>query len=185
MVGVGRAGPLPVAALDARERALNNKTALLKATEKQLNEKIAEMTAIKDQLEKLLGQQSAAEEAKIVSLVKIYEGMKAKEAAGIFNTLDIDVLISIMGRMSERKSAPILAEMTPERARSPTARPKWPVSRRRRSMDDEAKWKRRFGLFMAALVVIFVLWDTHRLLASVIVTCGKPSPLPPQATDGT
>lgn len=27
------------------------------------------------------------------------------------------------------------------------------------------------GLFMAALVVIFVLWDTHRVLASVVVTC--------------
>jgi uncharacterized membrane protein YqjE len=27
------------------------------------------------------------------------------------------------------------------------------------------------GLFMTALVVIFVLWDTHRLLASVVVTC--------------
>lgn len=27
------------------------------------------------------------------------------------------------------------------------------------------------GLFMAALVVIFVFWDTHRLLASVVVTC--------------
>lgn len=27
------------------------------------------------------------------------------------------------------------------------------------------------GLFMTALVVIFVLWDTHRVLASVVVTC--------------
>jgi uncharacterized membrane protein YqjE len=27
------------------------------------------------------------------------------------------------------------------------------------------------GLFMTALVVIFVLWDTHRLLASVVMTC--------------
>lgn len=26
------------------------------------------------------------------------------------------------------------------------------------------------GLFMTALVVIFVLWDTHRLLASIVVT---------------
>jgi uncharacterized membrane protein YqjE len=26
------------------------------------------------------------------------------------------------------------------------------------------------GLFLAALVVVFVFWDTHRLLASVLVT---------------
>jgi uncharacterized membrane protein YqjE len=28
------------------------------------------------------------------------------------------------------------------------------------------------GLFMAALVIVFVFWDTHRVLASVIVTSG-------------
>ena len=46
--------------------------------------------------------------------------MKAKDAANIFNTLDMDILISVMGRMSERKLAPILAEMNPDRARSVT-----------------------------------------------------------------
>ena len=52
--------------------------------------------------------------------MKIYEGMKAKDAANIFNTLDIDVLLAVMSRMSERKSAPVLAEMDPERARTVT-----------------------------------------------------------------
>ena len=52
--------------------------------------------------------------------MKIYEGMKAKDAARIFNTLDIDVLLDVITGMSERKSAPILAEMDAERARTVT-----------------------------------------------------------------
>ena len=55
-----------------------------------------------------------------MSLVKVYENMKAKDAAQIFNTLDMDILIEVMGRMSERKLSPVLAEMDPDRARSVT-----------------------------------------------------------------
>ena len=78
------------------------------------------MTAVRNEIESLLQMQSQQEAERIVSLVKIYEGMKAKDAARIFNTLDTDVLLSVMTRMSERKSAPILAEMNPDRARSVT-----------------------------------------------------------------
>ena len=46
--------------------------------------------------------------------------MKAKDAARIFNTLDVDVLLNVISRMSERKSAPILAEMDADRARTVT-----------------------------------------------------------------
>lgn len=62
------------------------------------------------------------EEDRITSLVKIYEGMKPKEAATIFNTLDMDVLLSVISRMSERKSSPVLAAMAPDKARLVTIR---------------------------------------------------------------
>lgn len=107
-------------ALNDRERVLSTREALLEAAERELDQKLRELTAVRDEISALLQQQSEEEEARMASLVKIYEGMKAKDAANIFNTLDIDVLISVMGRMSERKSAPILAEMNPERARTVT-----------------------------------------------------------------
>ena len=37
-------------------------------------------------------------------------------------------------------------------------------------MDCRCVARRGIGLFLAALVVIFVFWDTHRVLASVAVT---------------
>ena len=46
--------------------------------------------------------------------------MKAKDAARIFNTLSIDVLLEVLSGMSERKTAPILASMETERARQVT-----------------------------------------------------------------
>ena len=75
---------------------------------------------MRSEVQDLLKQQNEEETARIASLVKIYEGMKAKDAARIFDTLDMDVLLEVMGKMSERKSAPILAAMNPERARSVT-----------------------------------------------------------------
>jgi flagellar motility protein MotE (MotC chaperone) len=101
--------------LDARENRINQREALLQVTEKQIQEKTSELTAIRTQIEELLDMQSDAEEARLKSLVKIYEGMKPKDAASIFDNLDIDILLQVVGRMSERKSAPIMAAMDTQR----------------------------------------------------------------------
>lgn len=108
--------------LDAREKSLDTREALLKASEKQIDEKITEMTELKDQIEKLLGQQETEETNRIKSLVKIYEGMKAKDAADIFNQMDMGVLLQVISKMSERKSAPIIAAMDTARANELTVR---------------------------------------------------------------
>lgn len=106
--------------IETREKELATREALLEAAERELDQKIREMTAVRNEIEGLLKAQSEEESARVSSLVKIYEGMKAKDAANIFNTLDMDVLISVISRMSERKSGPILAEMDPARARAVT-----------------------------------------------------------------
>lgn len=106
--------------LDQRENRLNQREALLKVTEKQIEEKTQELQAIRLNIEQLLDKQSDEEEARLQSLVKIYSGMKPKEAAEIFNELDMDILIQVVGRMSERKSAPILAGMDTKRAQNLT-----------------------------------------------------------------
>ncbi len=107
-------------ALDQRESKLDTQEALLRATEKELDQKFRELTQLRNEIEKLLEKQSEEEQARIKSLVKIYEGMKPADAARIFNTLDLDVLVSVLSLMSERKLSGILAEMTPERARTVT-----------------------------------------------------------------
>lgn len=107
-------------ALEARERELSVREALLKAAEQELNQKFEELVSLRSEIKDLLVEQSEEEQKRIASLVKIYEGMKPKDAARIFNTLDLDVLLNVTSRMSERKSAPILASMDPNRARTLT-----------------------------------------------------------------
>lgn len=106
--------------LKKKEQTLAQREALLRAAQKELDRKYEELATLRDDIKDLLEEQSAEEQARIESLVKIYSGMKAKDAARIFNTLDIDILVDIMTRMSERKTGPILAEMQSEKARSVT-----------------------------------------------------------------
>ncbi len=106
--------------LDKREADMVTREALLRAAEQEIDRKYNELSQLRGEIEKLLQKQSEEEQARIVSLVKIYEGMKPADAARIFDTLDIDILLSVMSRMSERKLSPIMAVMNPERAKTMT-----------------------------------------------------------------
>jgi flagellar motility protein MotE (MotC chaperone) len=108
--------------IEKREQKLAAQEALLKAAEQEVDRKIAELNKLRSELESLLGQQQTMEEDRIASLVKIYENMKPKEAAAIFNTLDMDVLLAVIGRMAERRSSPIIANMDTNKARLVTIR---------------------------------------------------------------
>ena len=106
--------------LETKERALQTREALLKAAEQELDRKYQELSQLRKEIESLLETQSGEEQKRVASLVKIYEGMKPKDAARIFDTLDLDVLVAVVSSMSERKLSPVLAAMNPERARTIT-----------------------------------------------------------------
>jgi flagellar motility protein MotE (MotC chaperone) len=109
-------------ALDEREDALRQREALLQAAEQSFDEKMTEMTALRDEIHGLLDRYNDEQDAQLDQLVSIYEKMKAKDAATIFNTLDMEVLLEVISRMSENKSSAILAEMDPARANEVTRR---------------------------------------------------------------
>ena len=106
--------------LDKREQQISQREALLKAAGVEVDRKIAELNKIRSELEDLLNKQKTAEDSRIDSLVKIYENMKPKDAANIFNTLDMNVLLPVIAKISERKASPILAAMDPDKAREVT-----------------------------------------------------------------
>lgn len=106
--------------LETRERRLRQREALLNAAEQEVDRKIDELGTLRAEIEDLLDQQEEVQEERLNSMVRIYETMKPKEAASIFNTLDMDVLLAVISRMNERRSAPIFANMNPERSREVT-----------------------------------------------------------------
>ena len=120
--------------IEQRAQELQERTALLQAAETRIDQKIGELKALQRTIEALIIQHDEQEEAKLRSLVKIYESMKPKEAARIFEELDMEVLLEVVDRMKERKSAPILAKMNPTRAKEVTlelaARRQLPLEKR-------------------------------------------------------
>ncbi|WP_026792403.1 MotE family protein [Pleomorphomonas oryzae] len=52
----------------------------------------------------------------MASLVSLYEGMKPKAAAAVFDKLDTGTLLELAGHMNPRKLSPIMAAMDPEKA---------------------------------------------------------------------
>jgi len=60
------------------------------------------------------------EDARIKRLVKVYETMKPKDAARIFDQLQLDTLLDVVSLMKESKTALILAAMESRRARELT-----------------------------------------------------------------
>jgi flagellar motility protein MotE (MotC chaperone) len=106
--------------LDLRARQLDEREALVQAAEQRMEQKMAELKALQATVEDLLKARSEQEEAELKSLVKMYENMKPKAAAKVFEEMDMDVLLDVVDRMSERKVAPILALVTPTRAKEIT-----------------------------------------------------------------
>jgi flagellar motility protein MotE (MotC chaperone) len=102
--------------LDQREGALAERLSLLQAAETRIDQKIQDLKDLRATLEQLTRIRDDQEEMKILSLVKIYETMKPKDAARIFQELEMETLLLVVDRMKERKLAPVMAEMNPNKA---------------------------------------------------------------------
>lgn len=106
--------------LDNREREIDQRAALLEAAEGRINNKIRQLQSFQVTIEGLIKTYDEQQEAKMGSLVKIYESMKPKQAALILEDLDMDTLLLVAERMKERKLSDIMAKMNPEKARDVT-----------------------------------------------------------------
>ena len=106
--------------LDKRAAELSEREILLQAAEKRVEEKIAKLAALEKDIDDIVEKQNQETEQRTKSLVKIYETMSPKDAARIFEQLDMGVLLSMVEHMKERNAAPILAAMDPAKARTVT-----------------------------------------------------------------
>jgi flagellar motility protein MotE (MotC chaperone) len=107
--------------IDAREAAISAREAMLGAAERRLTARLEEMAALQARLEALERGRGEREEAGWRGLVKTYETMRPRDAATVFDDLEMPVLVQIVNRMREAKAAPVIGAMRPDRARSLTA----------------------------------------------------------------
>ncbi len=108
------------AELDAYENQLKAREAVIAAAEKRMNERVEELKSLEAQINTLIERKKAVEDEQFKGLVSMYENMKPKDAAAIFNQLGNEVLFRVAIAMNPRKMAPVLADMEPARAQQLT-----------------------------------------------------------------
>jgi flagellar motility protein MotE (MotC chaperone) len=104
------------AELDARARDIDMRESLLKAAEKRVESRVAELKDLEARIATAAQQKEEEETARLKNLVTMYENMKAKDAAKIFDRLDMKVLLEVAIRINPRRMSDILAQMSPEAA---------------------------------------------------------------------
>lgn len=106
--------------LEARARELELRENLIKVAEKRVETRIRELKEIEKRIDTRLTKREEEQDAEYEKLVALYAKMKPKDAARIFEQMDVSVLAGLIRRMNARIVSPILAEMDPEVAKRVT-----------------------------------------------------------------
>jgi flagellar motility protein MotE (MotC chaperone) len=107
-------------ALESRGEQLETQDALMLAAEQRLNERLAELRQLETTVNDLLGHLDEEQETRLAALVDVYQRMRSKDAATVFDGLNDDVLVQVASRMRQANLAEIMGRMNPNRARQLT-----------------------------------------------------------------
>ncbi|MGH6671058.1 MAG: flagellar protein FlbB [Xanthobacteraceae bacterium] len=102
--------------LDTRARELDIRENLVKAAEQRIDAHLAEIKEVEARIKSETQEKDQVEAARFKGLVTMYENMKPRDAAKIFDGLDMDVLIKVVAEINPRTMADIMAQMSPELA---------------------------------------------------------------------
>lgn len=108
-------------ALDARSKEIDKRALQLKVAEDEIDKKIAQLKKYEERLTELTNKYNKKEKENIDALVKLYTAMKPKDAARIFNTLDLEITVAILKGMKPSTTSTIISQMNSERAQEITA----------------------------------------------------------------
>lgn len=106
--------------LDDRESKLATQEAIVRAAELRLESRANELREIEKRISSLVDQKETQEVEQFKQLVAMYENMKPKDAARIFNRLDMLVLVRMVEQINPRKMAVIMASMDDKKAEALT-----------------------------------------------------------------
>jgi flagellar motility protein MotE (MotC chaperone) len=102
--------------LDARARELDMRESLIQGAEKRVEARLNELKEVEARIKVETAQKDQAEVAGLKDLIIMYENMKPRDAAKIFDRLDITVLIQVASQINPRKMSDIMAQMSADTA---------------------------------------------------------------------
>lgn len=99
----------------AQEAAIAERLAALDLADQAISARMADLAAAEAELSKTLALADGAAEADLARLTEVYETMKPKDAAALFEAMDADFAAGFLGRMRPDAAAAILSGMSSER----------------------------------------------------------------------
>jgi flagellar motility protein MotE (MotC chaperone) len=103
-------------ALARREQTVVDREAELRAAEEQLGKRLKELEELRGDIRGMLEKLDEDREARIIGLIKMFEAMRAPQAAPILEKADPAVALEVLERMNKGKAGKILAAMDPDKA---------------------------------------------------------------------
>ena len=102
--------------LEQRAREIEIRESLLKSAEKRIEGRVEEVKATEAKISTATGQKAEQDAARFKGIITMYEGMKPKDAAKVFDRLEMSVLYDIASQIAPRKMSDIMGLMQPEAA---------------------------------------------------------------------
>lgn len=106
------------ALIQKREHQIEDRMQALKVADEAIDRKLAALTEIEEALSRTLAMADGASERDLESLTEVYNKMKPKDAAGLFETMDPAFAAGFLARMRPEAAAGILAKLSPDAAYS-------------------------------------------------------------------
>jgi flagellar motility protein MotE (MotC chaperone) len=94
--------------LDEREVEIARQETELATLKAELEKRLAELEGMRTKISEMLADRVKVDEQKLETLVQMYSNMKPVQAAKIFETLDEDLAIEILGKMKKKNAADVL-----------------------------------------------------------------------------
>ncbi|HEY9039545.1 MAG TPA: hypothetical protein VIN05_11475 [Roseovarius sp.] len=104
------------ARLKEQEEVLLDRQQALKLADRQIDSKLARLEAAEQKLRRTIVMADTAAESDVGRLIKVYETMKSKQAAALFEEMSPDFAAGFLARMRPEAAAGIMAGLSPQAA---------------------------------------------------------------------
>lgn len=103
--------------LDLREQELSRMEEELQKQKDEIEVRIEKLEKVRAEISGVLREKVEVDEQRVATLVDFYSNMKPKQAAEIFNKLNEDLAVEVLGRMKKKSAAEIMNLLEPAKAR--------------------------------------------------------------------
>lgn len=103
--------------LDLREHELTRMEEELQKQKAEIEVRIQKLEKVRAEISGVLREKVEVDEQRVATLVDFYSNMKPKQAAEIFNKLNEDLAVEVLGRMKKKSAAEIMNLLEPAKAR--------------------------------------------------------------------